>query len=327
MSLDKHLVVAGFAKQSAKGTPASDPTYQLGLTDGAPANFEVEDEVVERTSTNPVHSDADRISFVPGVELGTLAHPKAIGLLLYAALGNISTAGAGPYTHTITPANDLPYLTVWGRAFDSDYIQLDDCKVDELSLSFENAGRVAVSASMLGLQETWEDAAWADPADDESAAGSSYFRAVGGTFKLDTGSDTPVAFDIATGELTIANGLSGVPKAASLRPRDLAPAVKELGVSMTAFPDDLTEVRKALTGTSAGSAVQDTPVYGSFEWLFTIDANTTLKVTATRVKFLATLPDADPNGGAVEVELEGLCLQPSSGDALTVELVNDVTSY
>ena len=327
MTLQKRLVAVGFSKQTAKGAAAAQPTFWMGVTDGKPVNWDLTEDVVEVTSEKPVFGEVDRTSVVGGADFTGLVHPKAIGLLLYGALGAIATTGsANPWQHIITPALDLPYLTFFGRAFGSDYLSVADSKIDELELSWDNAGSLRVAVTMMGLTLTWGTTPFT-PTNDESVGGTPRFRAAGGTFKLDPASGTPIVRNIISGSLRVRNGLDAVPQAGSVQPGDVAPAVKELEATINLAPDDLLDIRKALTGAAGGTTISNVPIFGSFEWFFTIDANTDLKIESSRFQPKPEMPDADPRGGYLEVGVEGALLQPTSGDAVKATLHNAVTSY
>lgn len=322
------LVWVGLAKQSAKGSIAAQPAFAVGVTDGKPVTWEMDQDPIEVTSEKPTWADADRTSIVPGAEFTSLAHPKTLGLQLLGVLGAIVTTGAvDPFQHVITPALDVPYLTFFGRAFDGDYMRVADCKVDELTIKWEGAGKIEVEMTLMGLDlNPWQTTAFT-PTNDESLPGTTLFRSNGGTFKVDAASGVPVTARISAGEIRIARGAEGVPQSASPLPADIATAVVELETSLTIVPDDLTEIRKIFTGSAAGTTPSKVPVYGSFEHFWTISANHDLKIEAPRTAFVAEMPDADPSGGAVEIELEGVMYQPTSGDAIKATLRNAHSAY
>lgn len=325
MALQKRLVVVGLAKQTAKGSPAANPAFQTGVTDGKPVNLDIDEEVIEVTSEKPLFGDADRKLVVPGMEYEALVHPKTIGLLLYGALGAVSTTGSGPYTHVITPAMDVPYLTAFGKMFGADWAKVEDAKVDELEITFEGAGSLRVSVTIMGCKFTWLTSA-PTPGSDESF-GATLFRSAGGTFKFSPASGTPVAANIVEGTLTISNNVEEVPAAGSVRPADVMPGVKAIEIAQKVVPDNLTDLRAQITGSGSGTELSNVPVYGSMEWTFVVDANTDLKIESPRVKGFADIPDADPSGGPVEIDFDGEALQPLTGHALTATLKNDQATY
>lgn len=324
--LQKRLVNIGVALQAAKGVAAAQPQYWFGVKSGKPASWEIDEDPIEVTGSTPLFGDVDRTLVVPGADFTSLLHPRMVGLLLFGALGEMATSGVGPtFTHVITPANDLPYLTFFGRAFGGDYVRVRDCKIDELELSWENAGHLSLAVTAMGVKLNWQNVAFVPGVDESFAA--PLFRAAGGTFKVDPAAAVPIARNIVSGSLKIANGTEAVPQSGSVEPSDVAPAVMDVEVGINVAPDDLVDIRKALTGAAAGLEISQVPIYGSFEWLFAIDANTDLKVASSRFQVKPEMPEADPSGGFLEFDLAGKVLQPPTGDAVTVTLRNTVADY
>ncbi len=88
MPLQKKLARVGLAKQSAKGTAATNATFAFGIRDGGVFSAELPQEREEITqSASLIAPAANRGLVVPGAEFGTRAYAGSIGLLLYAALG------------------------------------------------------------------------------------------------------------------------------------------------------------------------------------------------------------------------------------------------
>lgn len=327
MAVQKRLVQVGYSKQTGKGVAAAQPTFYTGVTAGKPANWTIDESVIEATSNAPVFGEVDRKLVVPGMDFTSLVHPKMIGMLLYAALGSITTTGAGaPYQHVIVPANDVPYLTAFGRTFGGDYLTVVDNKIDTLEIAWDGAGKITVAVTMMGLTLDWEAVAFV-PVNDESVGGTPLFRAAGGTFKFDAASGVPVVANITKGTLKISNNIEAVPQGNSVQPGDVIPGVKAIDLDLTIVPNDMTDLRKALTGTAGGHSISNVPIYGSFDWFYSIDANTDLRLAATRVQAKPEMPAADPKGGALQVAFKGAVLQPPSGDALTATVHNAVASY
>lgn len=317
------LAIVGLAKQAAKGTPTAEPTFVEGMTDGGAFKVDVDQSPEDQTlDASRLAVDANRGSVVPGLNYSTRAHAKSLGLKLYAALGAIATVGAGPYTHTITPATDLPYVTGWGK-FNSVLHRVQDAKVDELNIEWEEAGPLTVEATLIGTVMGFPGTI--TPVVDDSAA--AYFRAAGGTFKLDTASAVPVTAPIKGGSVKIANGVSPVILSASVVPDDVAVAHQEITVGLTLVVSNLDEWRKVITGTSGGATPSQVAIFGSFETKFVIDANTDLILTAPRVPFMCDFPEADAGGGAAELELEGVAVLPAAGAAFTATLRNAHVAY
>lgn len=323
MPIQSAIALVGLAKQSAKGSAAASPTFGVGVTDGTVVTVEVAQEMEERTSATRISEAVNRTGVMPGIDYSTRAFLKTTGLALYAALGNKSVSGAGPYTHIFTSgADDLPYLTAFGQMGSSIY-SVQDTKVDSLGLSFEAGAPVTMAVSGMGT--TLGFPGTFTPTVDESL-GASYFTAVAGTFKLDTDSATAVTANIKSGEISISNALESIMLSGSISPSDIFPGRQEITCSFDVVPDDLADWRTLVTGTSSGTTASAAPLYGSFEIAFT-SGTASLTLAATRVAFTTDFPSANAGGGPVTLSLAGIVLKPSSGAALTATLVNGQTTY
>lgn len=320
--VQKRIAKAGLSKQTGKGSPAAAATYAYGLRSGRVIGAEIQQETEEVTVDTRVNPGANRNGVIPGMEYVTRGYPKLLGLLLYGALGSISSSGSGPTSHTITPGDDLPYLTAFGRQ-GSEYYQLKDAKLDQLRMSWDGPGPIEVGARFIGLDL---DPISAPTETNQEADSGGKFRAAGGTFKLDIDSDTPVAAPVSKGEISIANAIEAVMLADSIQPNDVFPGVLVPSVSLTLKPNDLLRWREIVFGAAAGTDVSAVPIYGSFEVKFVLDANTDLTISATRVPFMAEFPEVDPRGGAQELVVTGEAMKPT-GAAITAVLRNSVASY
>lgn len=319
--IQKALGLVGLSKQASKGTPDTQPDFVYGISSGGmfKADVSQDDEHVTLDAAR-IAVDSNRMSVVPGQAYKTRLYPKSAGLLLYAALGAIAHSGSGPYTHTITPATDVPYLTGWGKTGGVLY-RVQDAKMDELDIAWKGAGPLEASVALVGTVIGFPGSI--TPGVDDSQ--SPYFRAAGGTFALDAGSDTPATAPVSAGSIKIANGVAPVLLSESVVPNDVSVAAQMLTVSLTLVVNSLAEWRKILTGTDSGTAVSEVAVKGSFAHHFEIDADNTLDLEADNCAFTCDFPDADPKGGPTELELKGSILIASP--ALTATLVNATATY
>lgn len=134
------------------------------------------------------------------------------GILCWMALGASSTAGADPYTHTITPTTDgsrIPSFTInheqKGSATDEEY-QFQGCKVDSLTLIHDMIETPFLNAQVEYMAGKATDgiALTNDPALPATANTNAYIEL---ERKWDTGG-TPVDIDgLQRVEISIANGL------------------------------------------------------------------------------------------------------------------------
>jgi len=160
-----------------------------------------------------------------------------------------------------------------------------------------------------------------NPSTDDSDQ-QSFFPA-GGVFQLDSDSITPVTADITGGSVTIAQHLEPVRVSRQLEPIDVWPGLHEITIVLRMIPSSATTLwRSIITGSDAGTAFGNAPVYGSFHTLFTITAGTRdMDFLSTRLAWTGDYPEPDPAGGPVELELTATVVKPA-GSAFTAVVHN-----
>lgn len=321
MPVQAALATVGIAKQTAKGTIATNPTFGHGVTGGQMVSMQIDQALEERTSSARFAPNANRTGATPGFSFGTRLFSASAGLYLFGASGTKTVTGTSPYTHTITLGDDLPYLTIFGK-LESTIWAVQDAKISDVELSWSENDPLEMQVSGMGTAIAWAPT-FAATTDESRLA---YMLPVGGTFQLSTTSATPAAARITAGSIKISNKLDAIFKSGTITPDDLWTGQQEVSVSLTVIPDDTLLWRSIVTGTTSGTSVNTTPPFGSFSVSFA-NGSDTLTVAATRVAFMTDFPEAKPSGGAIELQLEGLVTLPSSGSPLTVTLVNTTASY
>jgi hypothetical protein len=325
MPIQRMFQYAGLARQTAKGSAAASPTFGLPTRGGGLLVVEVEQDPDPLTwrDTYRTPYEADRKAVRPGMSLATRAYLRALGLLLYGALGQISSSGTTDYTHTITQASSLPYLTAW-TLLGTERAKVVDCKVDELAISWDGRGLLDVDVTLLGLTSSFGESAFTAATDESTGERLS---PVGSTLKVDVGSATPVVAPVRAGEFRIRNNLTRLELASSVLPADVVEGASEVTCNLTLVPDDLGDWREFLTGTASGTSATAAPIYGSVDLLFQIAANKSLQIVIPRCAFTVSFPEGDTGGGPVELSLEGTALRQASAGAVTATLKNQVASY
>lgn len=322
MPIQSAISRIGAGKQTGKGSAAANPTFYHGLTDGAVLQVDVQQSIEERTSSTRVSPAVNRTGVMAGAEFSCRSHAASTGLWLLNGLGSVSTTGTNPYTHTFTVGSDTNYLTVFG-SLASNLYSVRDYKIGELGFAWQ--GNEPLEMSINGMGTVLGFPGTITPTTDDSTA--AYFRPAGGTFTLDVDSATPVAANIAGGEITVNNNLSEIMLSGTITPADVMVGRTEVECSFDLIPDVMDDWRTIVTGTSGGTTASASPIYGSFSCAFT-DGTNTLTLAASRVAFTCEFPSSDPSGGAVTITLAGLCVQPAAGGTpITATLVNSTVSY
>ena len=333
MGVNTSIGLIGVAKQTAKGTAASAPTYVHGLTGGQ--TFKLDRSVSEDAVACGIRTGTDSHvdSVVPGVDIETFGYSDALGLYLLGVLGNIVSAsqsgtGLSAYKHTATLGNTLPYLTFWGNV-GGEITRVDDAKIDQLEMDFEGNKPLEFGITAIGLAALFGLSAFPGSVDPSCFDG--YFVPTGGTFKIETLGDTPAVAPVVKGNISINNNSKAEPLAGMVTPGDVEEGKCSVGGSITVKPSDMTLYRKMVTGSASGTELTGVMVYGSFELSFTHSKETDhkLKVSATHVPFTCDFPSVDPNGGAAEIDFsfENIGVTSASGSPITFVLENDTASY
>lgn len=322
-TVESRIAHVGIAKQTAKGTPTATPLYSHGLRSGSVHKTDITQDLDEQTALdiNPV-SYALREGGVPGFEWTSRINYLSAPLYYYGLLGAVSTTGAGPYTHVITPAASPPYFTVHGR-HDTFYTRVADTRIDEIGLSWEGVQTPEMSVKGIGTTllagTTWT------ATNDESA--NQPLPTVGGTFSFAVDSGTPASAPIAGGSIVISRNVQPVMLSKQSAPDDAVPTGPVmLECTLKLIVADLNEWREIVTGDSANTALADTPLYGSFLVKFLIDSTKSLQIDCTKVAFMCDFPEANPTGGPTEITVVGKMVKPAAGAAVTVTGINATAS-
>lgn len=144
-------------KQPSKGTPATvaaASAYKMPLSGGNVGPT--------RTTDNLSETDSSRDRGVTYAQSGGVegspefyVRDASIGFWLWAALGADAVTGTMPnFTHAITPANLLPYITTWRNVGDVLWEQYQDCKVGTLTIGAEAGQPLTATAALMGTKST-----------------------------------------------------------------------------------------------------------------------------------------------------------------------------
>ena len=325
MPIQKITALTGIAKQSASGSLAANPTFAHGLTGGSPLSVEPAQNPLETTVGKRAAYNVYRDTVANGGSVQSYAYLKSLGLWLLGAIGSDTVTGTGPYVHTYA-TGDLPYLSLFAKGIDTTIEAVRDCKVDELTMKWDGSKPVEMTAKLVGTVFSYP--ATFTPTTDESGS-ESFLTPLGGSFSIDVLGSTLVSARVIGGELTIKNNVQPIDPSATVEAGDVWEGVQEHSLKLTIVPDNLAEFRKTVTGGAAGTSVSVTAPTGSVSLTFKENNGTgQLAVTGSKVAFMTSFPDADPKGGAVEIELAGMAVMPAGGTApLVYALTNGQATY
>jgi hypothetical protein len=325
MPVQTITAITGVAKQASKGTLAANPTFAHGLNGGSPISVEPTHSALEVTAGKRVSYNVIRESMASGASIEAPAYLKSLGLYLLGALGSVTTTGTGPYVHTFA-TGDLPYLSIFAKGLDTTIEAIRDCKIDELSIKWENAKPLTISVSAAGTVFSYPASFTATT---DEVGSESFLVPVGGSFQIDTIGSSPVAARVVGGELIIKNNVTAIDPSSQIESDDVFEGIQEHELKLTIIPDNLSDFRKTITGSANGTTVSATAPIGSVALTFKENNGTgQLVVTGSKVAFATAFPDADPKGGAVEIELAGIPVMPAGGTApLVYALTNAQATY
>lgn len=309
-------------KQTAKGTaatPAAASAYKMPLTGGGIAPG--------RETDNLSETDASRdqgITYVTstGVEGSPEMYVRdaSAGFWLFSVLGADAVTGTTDFTHVMTPANVLPYITVWRNIGDTLYEQFRDCKVGSLSISAEAGQPLTMTAGIMGLQSTRLTAApdQATPIPVQSGAVYNYNDA---TVSLGGG---PTAL-VSSFELTIENNMTSQ-QTDNVVPYDVAEGMRTVTLGFDMIFETLDEYNKFLYGGAAGTSVSSEVYTTSALFDFSKSASNGLAFNLPSIAYTEFPVEANPGGDPIVVSVAATA-QRTGGAIVTATVKNQVATY
>jgi hypothetical protein len=161
-----NVAAFGWAKQTAKGTPATTAVRKTKFTGGDLGPDRSMSRLAETSGTRDQGQTIVTAASAGGTPSCYLRTSDFADFAYY-ALGSNVDAGASPFTHTATPVQtDLPYVTFWKMVAATSGTsaileRFEDCKVNSLRIS-GSAGNpltvelnvMSLAAKFLGLNES-----------------------------------------------------------------------------------------------------------------------------------------------------------------------------
>lgn len=313
------LSAAGFAFQSVKGTPATEPKWYHPVEGGKLVEFPIDQKTDDMTAaTLTAQSGEYRESVAAAGGWSTRAYAASIVAYAYAVLGAIATTGSTTKTHTVTPAGSLPWATLFGKK-DTDYKKAGDAKCDELTVEWDGNGRLKVTPVWAACTPLYDEDGFTPVLDETTAA---KFAGLGLTAVVDiNGSSYDGGGKVLGGKVTIKRNLESDIVSGSITPDQINEGDFEVEFELKYRVPDLKIIRMMVTGTDSGTTASATVLEGDCSLAFA-SGSTSVTIAGDRIAWQTDEPDADPKGGPGELTLKGRCYGNFS-----IVGVNTVASY
>lgn len=306
----------GIGKQAAKGTAVA-PTKFLRLS-SAESIVQSQEVIEDRTLSGDQELDIiHKIGHNPDGSFQNFARPDLGAFLLAMILGADTISGAAaPYTHTLTRANTIPWLSIERKLTDAERIA--DCKLNQLVISGESGNPVLMDCSFLGVDCSIETAASPSYETNEPFM---FFDT--GSYILDSGAVTTVnSFTI-----TVNRNLERI-KTNSYKWDDILETAFDIEVALRLKYEDNAQYKAILFG--GATALTDVLDDGSLAIDLTYGAGADLKqfkIEIPALKHLDAEKHLDPDPKAVYLDMRSKAVK-SASEIITATCQNAVaTAY
>lgn len=309
------------AKQAGKGEEPAKWQDTYLFTDGNMSPSRQTDQLAETDSNR---NAGDFFVTQTGSEGAPAAYVRTASIhhLLEYALGSAEhsgTAEAG-YTHALAAAAALPYVTLGKGQGGVLFEQFNDCKLDELALSWSTGQPGTVSASFMGRSAVRQAEEW----EGELAPPT-------------TNSDAPLSFNSATVEiggeetrlvssfeLTISNNLT-VQQTDDAIPFDIVEGPLAVTLGFDFIVEDLVEYNKFHYGGEAGTE-QSSSIFTTEDLTFEFagkNAKNNLKLVIPKTAYTEFPIEPDAGGAPVTAAVRGAAQRDEEG-FLQATVLNEV---
>lgn len=306
-----------WSKQTARDTPNTTYVKKAPFSGGSIAPV----KNVEQLSETDANRDAG-VSYVSSV--GVEGNPElyvrdqSIDSLLEAVLGNTVTSGAAPnYTHTITAANTIPYLTACRNLGGGVLMeQFQDLLVSELTISADAGAPLTAAASLMGRK--------AARLAVEPASAASLSLQSGSVYNFNEAAVTlnSVSTALVSGfELTISNNV-GVQQTDDVVPYDVNVGQREVTLGFQMIFDTIDEYARFHYGATAGTTQDATLANIPATFTFSKGASNEVSFSLQGISYEEFPIDPDPGGDPIVVDVRARAQRPVSGSILTAVVKN-----
>jgi hypothetical protein len=246
---------------------------------------------------------------------------SSIGFWLNAALGADAVTGTTPnFTHTLTPANNLPYISVWRDVADTLFEAYQDCKVSSLVVSAQVGQPLSATATILGRTAT---RLAADPSTTAviPLENGYVYNANDATITLSGGATTLVG----QFSLTIENGVT-TQYTDNVQPIDVVEGLRRVSLSFDLVFQNLNEYNSFFYGSTSGTVVTNTIYTTSADFKFIKGANNSIEFSFPSIAYETFPVDVNPAGNPIVASITAVA-QRGASPVVTAIVKNQVQLY
>lgn len=230
-------------------------------------------------------------------------------------LGKRVTTGAGPYTHTLTPAAALPYVTFGRMQGALLYEEFTDCKISEATFSAGTASPLTVASTIVGRGAKRLAAEWTAGLAPPAAPSIAPVNFNNALVKIG-GVETNLASSFET---TFTNGVSAQQTDDSV-PLDVTEGLRSCTLGFDLIFETLTAYNEFHYGSGAGTTQTPTLPSTTAEFIFTLGADiVTFKFP--KIVYEEFPVEPDPGGDPIVVPVRARAQRNGEG-LMTATVVN-----
>jgi hypothetical protein len=298
------------AKQSGKGAEPTKWEDTYLFTDGNIAPSRQTDQLSETDSNR---NAGDFFVTQTGSEGSPSAYVRTASIhhLLEYALGTAAHEGSEEkFTHKVSSAASLPYVTLGKGQGATLFEQFNDCKVDELSLNWSTGQPGTVGMSVMGRSAVRKTSNWAAELAPPATSTLPPLNFNKATVKIG-GAETRL---VSSFELTISNNLT-VQQTDDSVPFDIVEGPLAVTLGFDFIVEDLKEYNKFHYGGEAGTT-QSADIFTTENLTFEFaghNSDNNLKLVIPKTAYTEFPVEPDAGGAPVTAAVRGAAQRHSEG--------------
>lgn len=227
---------------------------------------------------------------------------------------------SAPKVHTLSPADDQPWCTVWKELGGTPGIfeKFVDMKFTACNLEFAAGGDLAVSTTTMGLNFERIASSPGTGTHDQAVP----IRVPGSTYTIGGSADNA----IASGNINIEAAQNAVQTNASTYSY-IEPGQRAITFGFEAVYESVARYAQVYYGAPAGTSPTLTVFETTLSLRFGPAYGPYIKFTMPRALLTEATSDPDPGGAPMMLSVAGGADRPQAGNILDVEVQNDVLNY